>query len=84
MDNVTNTEKAATNKKKQSYAYGAMIGLGVGLLSAYLYNRAAEEQAAQTGERPSITTGQILALTLAGLGLVRQITQLGTTSSKKR
>jgi len=84
MDNVTNIEKAVANKKSQSYVYGVMIGLLVGVLSAYLYNRAAEEQAAQTGERPSISTGQILALTLAGLGLVRQITQLGATPNKKR
>ncbi len=63
------------------------LGLGalVGLLSSYLYARAAEENAnAETGAVESISTGQALAVLLAVLGVVRQIAALGKPDKKRR
>ena len=61
------------------------LGLGalVGLLSSYLYARAAEENAdSETVE--SISTGQALAVLLAVLGVVRQIAALGKPEKKRK
>ncbi|MCY4145208.1 MAG: hypothetical protein OXE95_09125 [Chloroflexi bacterium] len=63
------------------------LGLGalVGLLSGYLYARAAEENAdAETGAVASISTGQALAVLLAVLGVVRQIAALGKPDKRRR
>lgn len=68
--------------KSKTYVYGAVGGLVFGLLSAYLYARAAEENASNNGGTPSpIQTGQLLSLLLAALGLIRQIAESG--KSKK-
>ncbi|PJF23014.1 MAG: hypothetical protein CUN56_03075 [Phototrophicales bacterium] len=70
--------KNENNWKNKTYAYGAIGGLLFGLLSAYLYARAAEENAYNNGGTPSpITTGQLLSLLLAALGLIRQIAESG-------
>lgn len=71
-----NSEKPNT-WKTQTYVLGAAVGTLFGLLSAYLYTRAAEEDAARTGKPEKIPTGQLLTLFLAGVSLVRQITELG-------
>ncbi|MCY4464233.1 MAG: hypothetical protein OXE46_01710 [Chloroflexi bacterium] len=63
------------------------LGLGalVGMLSSYLYARAAEENAdAEAGTAESISTGQALAVLLAVLGVVRQIAALGKSEKKRR
>ncbi len=63
------------------------LGLGalVGLLSSYLYARAAEEHAdSEAGAAASISTGQALAVLLAVLGVVRQIAALGKPEKKRR
>ncbi|MCY3574862.1 MAG: hypothetical protein OXG92_03305 [Chloroflexi bacterium] len=63
------------------------LGLGalVGLLSSYLYARAAEENVdAENGMAASISTGQALAVALAVLGVVRQIAALGKPDKKRR
>jgi hypothetical protein len=54
-----------------------------GALSSYLYTRTAEENGnAEAGARGSVSTGQVLAVLLAMLGLARQIAELG--KPKKR
>ncbi len=70
--------------KTQTYAVGVVAGLLFGLLAAYLFARAAEENATQNGGKPeSISTGQLVTLGLAALGLIRQITELGKTPKKR-
>ncbi|MBN1966882.1 MAG: hypothetical protein JW910_19675 [Anaerolineae bacterium] len=62
--------------KRQAYLIGAAIGLVLGLLSAYLFVRAAGETTDQS--KPyRVGTGDAMRLTLAVLGLVRQIAELG-------
>lgn len=64
--------------KRQTYLMGAMGGLLFGLVSAYLFNRAAEDDAERNGGKPTrIQTGQLVGLLLAGLGVARQISELG-------
>ena len=62
--------------KTQSYLVGVIGGLLLGLLSAYLYVRATEEN--MTGDRPQrVKTGDLMKLTLALLAMIRQIADLG-------
>ena len=70
--------------KSQVYVIGAAVGSLLGLVSAYLYARAAEEEAERKGGKPDkIPTSQLLTLGLAALGLIRQITELGKPPKKK-
>lgn len=80
--NARNDQNIA-QKAVRSYIFGSIIGLLGGLVSAYFYNRAAEEEIRATGKEPEITTGQLLTIGLAGMGMLRQLTQLGTTNKKK-
>ena len=57
---------------------GAGIGAILGLISSYLYAKSAEEQAeGEGGNASSVSTGQLLAVLVAIIGLVRQIAELG-------
>lgn len=67
----------SSNWKMQAYLMGALAGLLFGVVGAFLYTRAAEESASQNGHPQHIPTGQIIGLSLAALGLIRQVTELG-------
>lgn len=54
----------------------ATAGAALGLISSYLYTRAAQERG-EGDEAASISTGQALAVLVAVIGLVRQIAELG-------
>lgn len=65
-------------RKTRNIIAGAALGAALGLLSSYLYTRAAEENDnAEAGAPGSVSTGQLLAILLAVLGLMRQIAELG-------
>ena len=65
-------------RKARIVIAGAALGAALGMLSSYLYTRAAEENdGAEAGAPNTISTGQALALVLAILGIVRQIAELG-------
>lgn len=66
--------------KMQTYLIGALIGLAIGLLTAYFFARASEEQG-KTGPSP-IRTLDALKLSVSVLGIIRQITDLGASSVK--
>jgi hypothetical protein len=71
------------NWKRQSYIFGLSLGTLVGLLAAYLYNRAIEEDLTRKGAKPDgVSTGQMISLSLATLGIIRQITELGKSPKK--
>jgi hypothetical protein len=63
--------------KTQVYVFGALLGSVFGFISAYFYARAAEEELVRTGGKPHFTTPQIIGLLLAGLTLIRQISESG-------
>jgi hypothetical protein len=67
--------------KSLVYLIGAAIGVVVGLLSAHLYTRAVEEN--NDGERPYIQTGDVFAIGMTMLSLVRHVTDLGARGTRR-
>ena len=65
--------------KTRAYTMGAVVGLAFGLLAAYLFARAAEEDAVETGKKEpeKIKTTRLMSVSLAALALMRQIAELG-------
>lgn len=63
------------NWKTKSYVIGAALGICLGLLSAYLYVRSAEETRGNSPGR--VRTADAMKLVIALLALVRQIADLG-------
>lgn len=63
---------------------GGIAGVIIGLVSAYLYMRAAEDHIRKHGEPPRAQNGELLGLALAALAVVRQISELGRPEGKKR
>lgn len=79
------TEHALQERKTRIIVIGAGLGALLGLISSYLYAKAAEENGeGEAGQRGSISTGQLLAVLLAVLGLVRQIAELGKPKDDKK
>lgn len=65
-------------RKTRVLLLGVGFGALVGLVSSYLYTRAAEEADGADAATPRpVSTGQLLAIVLAILGLVRQVAELG-------
>ena len=78
-------DQALQDRKARIIVMGAGLGALLGLVSGYLYTRAAEENGdGEAGPGASISTGQLLAVLLAVLGLVRQIAELGKPKDDKK
>lgn len=76
-------EQNETNWKNQIYLMGTLSGAIFGLIASYLFARAAEEEAERNDGKPSkIKTGQLITLGLSGLGLIRQISEMGKPDKK--
>jgi hypothetical protein len=78
-----------TNDLEQRKARILIIGVGFGALfgfiSSYLYARAAEENDnPDAGTVKSISTGQLLGILLAIMGIIRQISELGKPDKKDK
>lgn len=72
------------NWRTRTYTLGALGGALFGFLAAYLYSRAAGEDADRMGGKPrSLGTGEIIGIGLAILALIRQISELGTPQKKR-
>jgi H+/Cl- antiporter ClcA len=72
------SEQKQSNWKMQTYGLGAFGGMVFGLIAAYLYARAAEEDTLRSGGKPpQISTTQLIGLALTILGLIRQIAEAG-------
>lgn len=79
------TDQALLERKARIILVGAGLGALLGLISSYLYAKAAEENDdGEAGPGGSISTGQLLAVLLAMLGLVRQIAELGKPNDDKK
>lgn len=87
MSNLLPGNNAPAGWKNQAYLIGAATGLLFGLVSAYMYTRAAEEDASTVGIPHRATAGEMLGLGLAALAMVRQVAEMGRgpdDKSKKR
>jgi len=69
------------NWRIRVYLLGGLAGLITGLLAAYFYARVSQENGADKPAR--IHTMDALKLAVSVLGILRQITDLGASSSKK-
>ncbi|MBZ0320902.1 MAG: hypothetical protein K8L91_31095 [Anaerolineae bacterium] len=67
------------NSNSDLYIRGSIAGLIIGLLAAYFYAKAADEN----GNDKGISSSDFVKLGLAILGIVRQVTELGTGPGKK-
>ncbi len=62
--------------KQRTYVMGVGLGAFIGMMSAYLFVRSAEENP-ELGRPAPIQTGTLISLLLAVLALVRQIAESG-------
>ncbi len=91
MSQLLSPNRATRNNpaswRTESYAIGAIAGIVLGLVGAYMYTRAAQEDVSGSGRAARIETGDLLGLGLALLGVMRQVAELGRgpdISSKKK
>ena len=63
--------------KTRTYIIGMALGLLLGLLSAYLFVRAADENSRDKAPK-KVRTGDAMKLTISLLTLVRQVAELGS------
>lgn len=63
-----------------NYIVGLLAGAVVGLFGAYIFSRADRDEPA--GRRP-ISNGQIFAVLLSSVTLIRQIAEMGKQPQKK-
>ena len=68
------------NWETRVYVTGTMLGAIIGFVSAYLFARAASEN--EDGKPAEISTGTLLSLFLAVMGLIRQIAEVGKSRKK--
>jgi len=82
------TEISPLNDPKarpQRLIIGGIIGSLFGLLGAYFYSRAVEDDVRQNGsQRNPVSTGEIIGLGLAVLALLRQVSEMGRSEPKKK
>ncbi len=84
MSNLLPQRNLTTNVRTQSYIIGAAVGLLFGLLSAYMYNRAASDYGAMPDGRNRVQTGEVLGLGLAALAMIRQVAEMGRGPEPKK
>jgi hypothetical protein len=71
--------------RPQRLIIGGIIGSLFGLLGAYFYSRAVEDDVRQNGaQRNPVSTGEIIGLGLAVLALLRQVSEMGRSAPKKK
>ncbi len=78
-------ETTLQDRKARIMILGVSVGALLGFISSYLYTRAAEEnENPDAGTTQSISTGQLIGILLALLGVVRQISELGKPDKKDK
>lgn len=71
-------------KATQVYILFAAAGMLVGLISAYMYNRAVTDYGPTPEGENRVQTGDVLGLLLALLAVIRQITEMGRGPEPKK
>ena len=75
---MNNDSRGAQDRKAGVMLAGLALGAALGLVSSYLYTRAADERdSAEGGQAEPVSVGQLLGIMLTVLGLLRQIAELG-------
>ncbi|MCU0511767.1 MAG: hypothetical protein MUE40_04260 [Anaerolineae bacterium] len=74
------TTLPATNWQTRTYAVGMGLGALLGLIAAYLFNRAAAES--EDGKPQPIPTATLIGLVLSVITLIRQIAESGKPRKK--
>lgn len=81
QNNLQTTPQTPDNAwKTRTYALGLIAGAVMGLISAYMFTRAAEEN--DDGKPNAIPTGTLIGILLSVLGLIRQIAESGKPKKK--
>ena len=76
-DSVPNAQ-SPSEQRTRNLMLGVGLGAICGLIASYLYSRAAEEhEDGDASAARSISTGQLQAVLLAVLGVIRQVAELG-------
>ncbi|NDJ61494.1 MAG: hypothetical protein GYB67_10230 [Chloroflexi bacterium] len=71
------------NWKTQAYIVGVIGGGMFGLLAAYFYTRAVEDDTDHDGTPNRVQTGEVIGLFLAALAMLRQIAEMGRTPTRR-
>lgn len=83
MNNLLSNNE--TDSRPQRLLTGGLVGGFFGLIAAYFYSRAIEDDVRQNGvQRNPISTGEIIGLGLALLALLRQVSEMGRSAPKKK
>lgn len=81
---LSKEEKQQASWKSQVYLIGTIAGTLIGFFASYLYARAIEEDVNRSGVGPRLQTGEAIALGLALLSVIRQISELGSKTSARK
>ncbi|MCA0452615.1 MAG: hypothetical protein LCI00_01405 [Chloroflexi bacterium] len=83
MSNLLPNNEA--DSRPQRLITGGLVGGFFGLIAAYFYSRAVEDDVRQNGlQRNPISTGEIIGVGLALLALLRQVSEMGRSQPKKK
>lgn len=83
MSNLLPNNEA--DSRPQRLIAGGLVGGFFGLIAAYFYSRAVEDDVRQNGlQRNPISTGEIIGVGLALLALLRQVSEMGRSQPKKK
>jgi gas vesicle protein len=82
MTEQNNEETKKPDWKKQTYLFGGIVGAIMGVLSAYLFAKEAEDES--ENERPKIPPTTLLGLALSALSLIRQIAETGKKDKERK
>lgn len=78
-----NPQSSPPNPRTQIFVLGAIGGLLIGLITAYLYDRSAGDYQRPVDGTNRIKTTELIGLLIAGVAFVRQITELGRSDQKR-
>lgn len=85
MNNLLPKPKQSNDSwKSQSYLIGGVAGLLFGLVSAYMYTRAAYDNGQPSDGANRVQTGDVIGLGLAALAIIRQVAEMGKGPDPKR